>query len=165
MKRLHHFRPGFARTLALTTLLAGSAAFISTSASAGECPANKVTVNGQKPGPTAHKNVTDKVIASIDLAQEAPNLKDHKFRLRQLVIQPGGVVAWHSHAERPAIIYIVSGSIVEYASTCAVPIVHKAGEVARETHATQHWWKNTTKKPVVLLSTDILHDKMDPHTM
>ena len=124
-----------------------------------------MTTDGQKAGATAHKNVTDKVIASIDLAQEAPKLKDTKFRLRQLVVQPGGVVAWHSHEERPAIIYIVSGSIVEYASTCTVPITHKAGDVARETHTTKHWWKNTSKKPAVLLSADILHDKMDQKTM
>jgi quercetin dioxygenase-like cupin family protein len=134
-------------------------------ASAGSCPADKVTADGQKPGPSAHKGVTDKVIASIDLAGEAPMLKEHKFRLRQLVVQPGGIVAWHSHEERPAIIYIISGTIVEYASTCAVPIVHDAGDVARETHLTKHWWKNTTSKPVVLLSADILHDKTDPHTM
>lgn len=138
---------------------------MSGAAHAGSCPADKVTADGQKPGATAHKDVTDKVIASIDLAQEALKLKDTKFRLRQLVVQPGGVVAWHSHEERPAIIYIVSGSIVEYASTCAVPIVHKAGDVARETHATNHWWKNTSKKPAVLLSADILHDKMEQKTM
>jgi quercetin dioxygenase-like cupin family protein len=155
----------FFPTLVLAGLASASAGLMSTTASAGNCPADKITTDGQKAGATAHKNVTDKVIASIDLAQEAPNLKDHKFRLRQLVVQPGGEVAWHSHAERPAIIYIVSGTIVEYASTCAVPITHRGGDVARETHATQHWWKNTSKKPVVLLSADILHDKMDPHTM
>ena len=37
---------------------------------------------------------------------------------------------WHSHGDRPAIIYIAEGEIVEYASNCAVPIVHKAGEIA-----------------------------------
>ena len=160
-----HTRQNFVRALTLSSLVAGGFGISTNSASAGMCPANKVTTDGQKPGPGAHKGVADTVIASIDLALEAPMLKEHKFRLRRLVIQPGGVVAWHSHAERPAIIYVVSGSINEYASTCAVPIVHKAGEVAPETHATQHWWKNKTSKPVVLLSTDILHDKMDPHTM
>ena len=159
------FPSGLYRALALAGLLTGAVGPMPEAASAGSCPAEKVTTDGQKPGATAHKNVTDKVIASIDLAEEAPNLKEHKFRLRQLVVQPGGVVAWHSHEERPAIIYIVSGTIVEYASTCAVPIVHHAGDVARETHATKHWWKNTSSKPVVLLSADILHDKMDPHTM
>lgn len=153
-------------TLVSTVLALGAAPMIaSSSASAGSCPADKVTTDGQKPGATAHEGVTDTVIASIDLNDEAPRLKEHKFRLRKLVVQPGGVVAWHSHADRPAIIYIVSGTIIEYASTCAVPIIHTSGDVARETHTTAHWWKNKSKKPVVLLSTDIIHEKSDPHAM
>ena len=44
-----------------------------------------------------------------------------------------------------------------------VRILHKAGEVARETHATSHWWQNTGKVPVVLLSFDIQHDPNDKH--
>jgi quercetin dioxygenase-like cupin family protein len=83
------------------------------------------------------------------------------MRVRRLEIQPGGIVPWHSHAERPALIYIVSGTIVEHASNCAVPITHKAGEVARETHATSHWWQNTGTVPVVLLSFDIQRDPND----
>jgi quercetin dioxygenase-like cupin family protein len=153
------------RAYALAACAVAAPQIGATPAFAGSCPTTKVTTDGQKPGPSAHKNVTDTVIASTDLAQEAPRLRDHKFRLRRLVIQPGGVVAWHSHEERPAIIYIVSGSVTEYASTCAVPIVHRAGDVARETHTTKHWWKNTTNKRVVLLSADILHDKVDPKTM
>ena len=35
------------------------------------------------------------------------------MRVRQLEIQPGGIVPWHSHADRPALIYVVSGEIVE----------------------------------------------------
>ena len=38
-------------------------------------------------------------------------------------------------------------------------------EVAEEVHTTSHWWQNRTRKPVVLLSADILHDKDDPHMM
>ena len=151
------------------TLIRASVAAIaiaaSSSAFAGSCPADKVKADAQKPGATKPMGVDDKVIGSIGLAQEAPRLKEHKLRLRRLVIQPGGVVPWHSHGERPAIIYVVSGTIVEYRSTCAVPMVHKAGEVAEEIHTTSHWWKNRTSKPVVLLSADILHDKDDPHMM
>lgn len=144
---------------AIGTLLAAGGAI------AGECPAGKATPDGQRPGATANKGVTDTVIGSIDLAQEGPRLVDHKFRMRRLVVQPGGTVAWHSHGERPALIYIVSGKIVEYRSTCAVPITHRAGEVATEIHTTQHWWKNHTKKPVVLLSTDIIGVHADKHMM
>ncbi len=150
--------------LAATTLtLAVSSAF------AGECPADKKVADGQgqKMVNTPASGVTDVVRASTDLSKEAPMLKDRKFRLRQLDIQPGGVVPWHSHNERPAQIYIVKGEIIEYASNCAVPIVHKTGDVAPERTGTSHWWKNDTSEPVLLISVDILHDKsgVDKHMM
>ena len=70
--------------------------------------------------------------ATVELAKEKVNLADRRLRLRKLVIQPGGVVPWHSHEDRPAIIYVVSGTINEYASNCSVPIEHKTGEVSVE---------------------------------
>jgi quercetin dioxygenase-like cupin family protein len=140
-----------------------AAALIGTAsmASAGECPADKRGVDLTKPVTTPAKDLTDTALAAIDLTKEPAEIKDRQLRLRKLVIQPGGIVPWHSHGDRPAIIYIIEGEITEYASTCAVPIVHKAGDVAMETHDTAHWWKNTGSKTVILLSADILHDKMD----
>jgi quercetin dioxygenase-like cupin family protein len=145
----------------MTAILGLAAAAFALPALAGECPADKVGRDLTKPVTSPAKDVTDTVLTKIELAQEPVGLKDHELRLRKLVVQPGGVVPWHSHGDRPAIIYIVEGSITEYASTCAVPILHKAGEVARVTSATAHWWKNTGSKPVTLLSADILHDKTD----
>ena len=88
-------------------------------------------------------------------------VQDRTFRMRRLVIQPGGIVPWHSHGDRPAIIYIIEGEATEYASNCAVPIVHKAGEVATETHGTSHWWKNNGTAVVTLISADLLKDAHD----
>lgn len=155
------------RTLSLAGIVAGAMVVGATASSAGECPATKMVTDGQgqKDAGMAAKDVTDTVLASTDLSKEALALQDHLFRLRRLVIQPGGVVPWHSHADRPAMIYVISGEVTEYASNCAVPIVHKAGDVAPETHVTAHWWKNTGKKTVVLISVDILHDKMEEHMM
>jgi quercetin dioxygenase-like cupin family protein len=152
--------------LAVTAAAALVMALVSSSAFAGSCPAGKVVADsqGQKAGATKPVRVTDTILASIDLSKERVALNDHQLRMRRLVIQPGGVVPWHSHADRPAIIYIVQGTVTEYASDCAVPIVHKSGEVARETASTSHWWKNTGKQIVILLSADILHDQMD-HNM
>src|SRR3954470_12464969 len=124
-------------------------------AHAGSCPANKIAPSGQEgqaQNNAPAKGVTDTVITSTELSKEAVGINDRLFRLRKLVVEPGGVVPWHSHGDRPAIIYIISGEITEYASTCAVPIVHKAGESTAETHATAHWWKNTGSTTVVLLS-------------
>ena len=90
--------------------------------------------SGEKMNGASAKDVTDAVLASVDLDKE------------------------------PAAVN-VSGEITEYASTCAVPIVHRAGEVATETHATSHWWKNLGKETVVLLSADLFPIASPDHHM
>jgi quercetin dioxygenase-like cupin family protein len=134
---------------------------VASPALAGSCPAGKQMADATKPVDYAVKGVTDDVLATIDLSQEPAMVQDRKFRMRKLVIQPGGIVPWHSHGDRPAIIYVVAGEVTEYASNCAVPIVHKAGDVAPETHQTAHWWKNTGKKAATLISADLLKDAND----
>ncbi len=142
-------------------IVAGAAFTFLGPANAGECPADKRGIDVMKMDTTPAKGVSDNVLAAVNLVDEPAKIQDRQLRLRKLVIQPGRVVPWHSHGDRPAIIYIIEGEIVEYASTCAVPIVHKAGDVAREIHTTSHWWKNNGDKTVVLLSADLLHDKSD----
>jgi quercetin dioxygenase-like cupin family protein len=136
-------------------------------AQAGECPADKVKDGAVTTGEMMPKGVTDETIASIDLSLKGAQFAGEALRLRKLVVQPGGVVPWHDHATRPANIYILSGEIVEYRSTCEVPILHKAGDTVMEFGASlAHWWKNTGNEPAVLLSADIFHDgKTDDHMM
>jgi quercetin dioxygenase-like cupin family protein len=148
------------RAVAIAPFVLGAAASMST-AIAGECPPDKVKANVREPVDVKAVGVTDTVIGSNDLAKAPIKASGRVERLRKLVIQPGGIVPWHSHNDRPALIYIVEGEINEYNSNCSVPIVHKAGDVARETVGTAHWWKNLTDQPVVLLSFDILHDPND----
>ena len=154
------------RTLSLAGVVAGALAIGATASFAGECPANKMVADGQgqQDKSMAAKDVTDVVLASIDLSKEMIAANDRQFRMRRLEIKPGGIVPWHSHADRPALIYVVQGVVTEYASTCAAPIVHKAGDVSVDA-GRSHWWKNTGKKTVVLISADILHDKMEEHMM
>ncbi len=150
------------RAAALAGLVFGAAAFAS-AANAGECPADQVKANVREPVDFKATGVTDTVLAANDLGKEPIKAEGRMQRVRKLVIQPDGIVPWHSHNDRPALIYIIEGEINEYNSNCAVPIVHKAGDVARETYGTAHWWKNLTDKPVTLLSFDILHDPNDHH--
>lgn len=134
-------------------------------AEAGQCPAGKSGVGLRAEDKTPAKGVTDTVLTKIDVAKEPAAIAGRSFRLRRLVIQPGGVVPWHSHAERPAIIYVVQGSVTEYASSCSVPIVHSAGESTPELNATAHWWRNTGKTTAILLSADLLKVGDDEHMM
>ena len=146
--------------VALVAAIALGATAINSGAFAGECPADQKKADATKPVDMKPVGVTDTVIAMIDVEKEQ-GIADRTFRMRKLVVEPGGVVPWHSHGERPAIIYIVEGQIEEYASNCAVPLVHKAGDVVAETKDVAHWWKNTGDKTVVLLSADLLKDPND----
>lgn len=126
------------RTSVFATALIGCLA--AGAAHAGTCPTDKLVASGsgQPRSPLPASGVTDTVIVSTDLAKENVNIHDRLFRLRKLVIQPGGVV----------------------------PIVHKAGESISESHATAHWWKNKGKVPGVLISADLFHKtKGDEHMM
>lgn len=156
------------RALAVAALAVLAA--VSLAANAGECPADKVVADGKgQPMSAAEpaKGVTDKIISSTELAKEPVAIAGRALRARRLDIAPGGVVPWHSHADRPAQILISSGEITEYASTCAVPIVHKAGDITAEKSPTSHWWKNHGAVPVVIYSFDLfrIEDKKNEKMM
>ena len=150
----------FGRTIAVAGLAIGSAAF-ATGALAGSCPADKTKADAREPVKFAAVGVTDTTLGAIDLQKEPAKIKDRELRFRKLTIEPNGIVPWHSHADRPALIFVAEGEIVEYASNCAAPIVHKAGDIRPETSGTSHWWKNLGDKTVILYVGDLLHDKAD----
>jgi quercetin dioxygenase-like cupin family protein len=133
-------------------------------AHAGDCPAGKAGVNPLPDAPSAPVGVTDTELASIDLSKENVKLDQRRLRLRHMTIAPGGIVPLHSHEDRPALIMVNRGEIYENSSKCAVPILHKAGEVARESLGTRHWWKNSGSQPVDLTIGDIVNDHK-PETM
>jgi quercetin dioxygenase-like cupin family protein len=100
--------------------------------------------------------IIDMITATIDVSKPPVNIPDRTFRLRKLTVLPGGVVPWHRHADRPAIAYLLEGEITEYASNCAVPVVHKPGDVIVETPNLSHWWKNFGTTKAVIISGDLL---------
>ena len=150
--------------LALTSI--ASAALLSTFATtafAGECPADKFKPGAREMVKLEAVGVTDTTLSSIDLGKQPAKIKGRELRFRKLVIQPGGIVPWHSHDDRPALIYVAEGEIIEYASNCGAPILHKAGDIAREAAGTSHWWKNLGDKPAVLFVGDVRRDPHDKH--
>jgi quercetin dioxygenase-like cupin family protein len=131
---------------------------------AGECPAGKAAANPLAGAPSAPVGVVDTELASVDLSKENVKLDQRRLRLRHMTIAPGGIVPLHSHEDRPALIMVNSGEIYENSSKCSVPILHKAGDVAREYLGTRHWWKNSGNQPVDLTIGDIVNDHK-PETM
>ena len=138
-------------TAAIAVVAAGS---FTSPALAGQCttPGTSDLANA----PTMPKGVTDDVLAAIQLGPEI-NVDGRQLRTRRLVVQPGGIVPLHGHKDRPALIYVISGSITEHSSACGAPIEHKAGEISREADGLSHYWENHGKEPAVLLSSDVFH--------
>ncbi len=160
---MSHLTRNISGCVAVAVALIG-ASLIVTPAFAGACPADAKKTDAREAVDLKPVGVTDTVIASIDVEKEPAHIKDRTFRMRKLTIEPGGIVPWHSHGDRPAIIYVVDGEVHEYASNCSVPLVHKAGDVVAETHEVAHWWKNLGDTTVVLLSADLIKDDKD-HNM
>ena len=146
--------------LTKTTVAAGIIAIAAiggaSPAFAGQC--STAGTNALASAPTMPKDVTDTVIGSVDLGKEI-SVDGRQLRTRRLVVQPGGIVPLHSHADRPALIVTVSGSITEYRSDCSAPIVHNAGDISREAGGISHYWVNQGAEPAVLLSSDVFHGK------
>ena len=150
-------------SLALACAITGSVALNAT-ALAGECPVDRMKPNVREKVDVKPVGVSDVTLGSIDLSEQPAHIEGRELRFRKLTIEPGGIVPWHSHDDRPALIFVQQGEIVEYASNCEVPIVHKAGDLRPEVFGTSHWWKNLGKETVVLYVGDVRRDPAD-HNM
>ena len=152
-----------ARVLTLAAAIAASMV-VASAALAGECPADKMKPNVRAMVDYKPVGVSDVTLGSIDLGKQPAHIEGRELRFRKLTIEPGGIVPWHSHDDRPALIFVEQGEIVEYASNCEVPITHKAGDIRPEVYGTSHWWKNLGKETVILYVGDVRKDPQD-HNM
>lgn len=78
------------------------------------------------------------------------------MRVRELLIDPGGVVAVHQHDHRSGAAHIIEGEMTEHRSSEKKPVVKKAGDVAMERSGVVHWWKNTGSTRARALVVDIV---------
>ncbi len=145
--------------MGLGAAIGAALVFSASVAHAGECPAGKVKAGVRTSGETMPRDVTDQELSSIDLGQEIAGFDDRRLRFRKLVIQPGGVVPWHDHANRPALILTAAGEITEFRSDCSVGVTHKAGEISKEVKGVMHWWKNEGREAAVLYAADVKQDE------
>jgi quercetin dioxygenase-like cupin family protein len=112
----------------------------------------------QQAAPTENKGVTAQQISGFDLSKQG--LKDYEqrqMRIRQITLDPGGVAGLHSHAQRPALSYVVSGTILEHRKG-APDRTYKAGEVITESTDVEHWAENKGTEPVVIVSVDLFKE-------
>ena len=147
MKRLQTYRDrlGFAGIAALG-VLAGLALGLSAGGGVAEMAV-----------PTEHKGLAVSALGVVDGPSMATQigLEGYVLQLREITIEPGGQIASHSHATRPGIVKVLTGTWTEgreSGETLYGP--ESAGLV--EDEETEHWFFNTGSEPATAIVCDIV---------
>lgn len=112
-----------------------------------ECPAGRTLENARLGSDPESRGVEAADIALTTLASDP----SRAVRLRRITVEPGGVIAWHTHDALQGMALVVSGEMTEFRNNCLDPIRYRAGDVAREDAATAHGWRNESDEPAVIL--------------
>lgn len=137
-------------------VLTAALCVLASSAMAGECPADQVLTEPREIEKAPDVGVERPILHEVVLTGWR-GMGSFHLRMRRLTVAVGGIVPTHAHDDRPSIVLIQSGEIIEHSAFCAVPILHKAGDLTPEFGiGHKHWWENKTDQPVVLISTDVV---------
>lgn len=109
---------------------------------------------GQSAAPSTTQGVSVSDPTFIDLSGEIEQVAGHQLRLRIITIEPGGVAAVHSHKGRPAVAYILEGTLTEHVENAGVH-ERRPGESWSEGKTVTHWSENKGDKPVRLVAVDV----------
>lgn len=133
---------------------------LTTGAMADQCPADQVLTAPREIENAPDVGVDRPILQEVDLTGWR-DMGSFHLCMRRLTVAPHGIVPTHAHDDRPSIVLIQSGEIVEHSAFCAVPILHKAGDSTPEFgRGHKHWWENLTDQPVVLISIDVIPVEM-----
>ncbi len=116
------------------------------------------TVAAQEAKPQETKGVSIDSTDVVGLAPQIPELKGYVLRIRQITLEPGAVVAHHSHANRPTVVYVISGEFTEVRDN-APEITRKPGEQWVEGADIAHWGANRGQVPTVLIGVDVVPEE------
>ncbi len=111
-------------------------------------------------GPAKNKGIRPiSMLGAVALGDDFPALQGRQLRAREIVVEPGGVVAVHEHQQRPGVAYILEGSIYEHRAGEAKPLLRTKGAVSFEKGGVIHWWENRSRKIVRALVVDIVPEE------
>ncbi len=118
---------------------------------------------GEFPGPPDNHKMYRVDLAEFDLTQEFNGLPGRDMRARFWLMEPGGMIQEHCHEDRPALVYILEGRVVETkmegstVTTNILPPPNWSGGpfAVAEGNGTRHWWKNEGTAAVVMVAVDL----------
>jgi quercetin dioxygenase-like cupin family protein len=107
---------------------------------------------GQNTPPTENKGVKISPPTVLDLGEEI-GVDGRQLRMRVVTLEPGGVVAQHSHKGRPTVAYLVQGTLSEHRE--GADHEYQQGQSWTEDHNTVHWAENKGSTPAIVIAVDV----------
>jgi quercetin dioxygenase-like cupin family protein len=99
------------------------------------------------------KGPSSKPLTTIDLAPEIDSVTGRILRMQLTTYEPGASNKAHSHKDRPEVVYILSGKVIEHRGDIAKE--YGPGDTFTADHTTTHWMENKGTVPAVMLVTGI----------
>jgi quercetin dioxygenase-like cupin family protein len=112
------------------------------------------TAVGQQAPPKENKGVVTERTGTLDLAGEIEGMQGRQLRLRVIKGEPGAVFGIHSHKDRPAVAFVMQGTLTEHPEGGSAK-EHREGATLTEGKNTTHWAENKGTTPVMLVVADI----------
>ena len=110
--------------------------------------------------PAKHKGVSVSTLGVVDAESMARQLgiQGHIMQLREITLEPGGVIAKHDHGKRPGLVWTRSGSWVEGRANGEqeYPAGEGQGSTIVEDADTEHWFFNDGSVAAKVLVCDIV---------
>jgi quercetin dioxygenase-like cupin family protein len=112
------------------------------------------SASGQDAKPQETRGISLKMSSTLPLGAQITALKGYGLQIRTIVLQPGAMAGYHSHANRPVVAYLVSGDYTEHRDGQGV-IVHKPGEQWVEGADLAHWSENRGTETTYLINVEV----------
>ena len=110
-------------------------------------------VTGQSEPPDKPRGVSRKDL-SISLAGEIDGMSGRVLKQHRTTIEPGGAIPLHDHVDRPEIIFVFAGRLVDHQGADSKE--YAPGESYAVGKSTRHWLENKGSEPAVFIATSIV---------
>jgi quercetin dioxygenase-like cupin family protein len=107
-----------------------------------------------EPKPQETTGISLEASSTLELGAQIPALKGYALQIRTIVLHPGAVAGYHSHAKRPVVAYLVNGNYTEHRDGQGV-VVHKPGEQWVEGADVAHWSENRGTETTYLINVEV----------
>lgn len=135
-----------------TTVLAGTALLASS--------IGYVIAQQQQSAPARPSGIRGTEIAKIDLGERFPGMQGKWMKMTKADVAPGGGSTPHSHKDRPEVVYILKGTVVETQGAHKKTLKAGEGMQSNDLYKTElHQIQNLSNEEASVLVIEIVSDE------